>query len=115
MNVNDAVLVDLDDTDREKDAKLGYVLPLSLGIVEKLEPSEGRVFVCWMFGEKWTSDWKKWVCPKTKVPSKDWIDEDSIVKNQNRFLIVKLVKHPKKNGYFTLHDDSISDILRITQ
>jgi hypothetical protein len=107
--------VELDDRDREKDAELGYLLPLSIGIVEKLEPSERRVFVCWMFGENWTSDWKKWVCPKTKIISKDWIDEDSIVKIQNRFLIVKLVKHTKRSGYFTLDDDSISDILRVTE
>ena len=115
MNINDAVLVNLDEVDRENDAKLGYVLPISLGIVEKLNPSQGTVFVCWMFGENWTSDWKKWVCPKTKIVSKDWIDEDSIVMNDGQFLIVKLLKHANKTGYFTIDDHSISDILRKLQ
>jgi hypothetical protein len=115
LNVNDAVLVNLDEVDREKDATLGYVLPLSLGIVEKLNPSQGKVFVCWMFGENWTSDWKKWVCPKTKIVSKDWIDEDSIVMKDGQFLIVKLLKHTNKTGYFTIDDDSVSDILQKLQ
>jgi hypothetical protein len=51
LNVNDAVLVNLDEVDREKDATLGYVLPLSLGIVEKLNPTKGTVLVRWIFGE----------------------------------------------------------------
>jgi len=115
LKVKDAILVDLAEVDRDRDAEIGYDLPLSLGIVEKLCHSERRVYVCWMFGKNWTSDWMKWVCPKTKKPPMDWIDDDCIVTRNKGFLIVKMVKHAQKKGYFTLHDDSIRDIIRITQ
>ena len=116
LHVNDAILVQLEAQDVHRDVALGYDLPLSsLGIVEKVDTNERRVLVCWMFGERWTSSWIKWVCPKTKKMSKDWIDEDSIVKVNNEFVIVKLLKDAKRNGYYTLDDESIVTILKITE
>ncbi len=115
LQINDAILVQVDETDVIRDAKLGYHLPLSLGIVEKVDVNQRKVLVCWMYGERWTSSWIKWVCPKTKKVSKDWIDEDSIVTINNEFVTVNLVKDPKRVGYYTLDDKSISTIIKITE